>query len=124
MTQTQRPIAAYEQALAENPRDADARAGLGQVRLLDRIQGADLQAARAAAAADPTGLEPQFLVADLDLAGGHVEDAFDRLLDLFAALPADERGPVRERLLELFGLVGDTDPRVIRARGRLASLLF
>ena len=119
-----RAIAAYEQALAENPRDADARAGLGQVRLLDRIQGADLQAARAAAAADPTGLEAQFLVADLDLAGGHVEDAFDRLLDLFAALPADERGPVRERLLELFGLVGDTDPRVIRARGRLASLLF
>ena len=32
--------------------------------------------------------------------------------------------PVRERLLELFALVGDTDPRVIRARGRLASLLF
>jgi putative thioredoxin len=31
---------------------------------------------------------------------------------------------VRERLLELFGLVGDADPRVIRARGRLASLLF
>ena len=119
-----RAIAAYEQALAENPRDADARAGLGQVRLLDRIQGADLHAARAAAAAEPTGLEPQFLVADLDLAGGHVEDAFDRLLDLFAALPADERGPVRERLLELFGLVGDTDPRVISARGRLASLLF
>jgi putative thioredoxin len=119
-----RAIAAYERALAENPRDADARAGLGQVRLLDRIQGADLQAARAAAAAEPTGLEPQFLVADLDLAGGHVEDAFDRLLDLFATLPADERGPVRERLLELFGLVGDTDPRVIRARGRLASLLF
>ncbi len=119
-----RAIAAYEQALAENPRDADARAGLGQVRLLDRVQGADLQAARAAAAADPTGLDAQFLVADLDLAGGHVEDAFERLLDLFAALPSDERGPVRERLLELFGLVGDTDPRVIGARGRLASLLF
>ena len=31
---------------------------------------------------------------------------------------------MRERLLELFALVGDTDPRVIRARGRLASLLF
>ncbi len=29
-----------------------------------------------------------------------------------------------ERLLELFGLVGDADPRVLRARGRLASLLF
>lgn len=119
-----RAIAAYEQALAENPRDAEARAGLGQVRLLDRVQDVDLQAARAAAAAEPTDVSAQLTVADLDLAGGHVEDAFGRLLDLFAQLPADERAPVRERLLELFALVGDADPRVITARGRLASLLF
>ncbi|SIR50856.1 tetratricopeptide repeat protein [Microbacterium sp. RURRCA19A] len=119
-----RAISAYEQALAENPRDADARAGLGQVRLLDRVQGVDLQAARAAAAAAPTDVEAQFVVADLDIAGGHVDDAFARLLDLFAALPADERAPVRERLLEHFGLIGDEDARVIRARSRLASLLF
>ncbi|PTT16271.1 co-chaperone YbbN [Microbacterium sp. HMWF026] len=119
-----RAISAYEQALSENPRDADARAGLGQVRLLDRVQGADLQAARAAAAAEPQGVPAQFLVADLDVVGGHVDDAFGRLLDLFAALPSDERAPVRERLLELFGIVGDDDARVIRARARLASLLF
>jgi len=119
-----RAIAAYEKALAEDPRDADARAGLGQVRLLDRVQGLDLQAARAAAAASPLDVDAQFAVADLDLAGGHVEDAFMRLLDLFAQLPTDERAPVRERLLELFGLVGDADPRVLQARGRLASLLF
>ena len=119
-----RAIVAYEQALAENPRDADARAGLGQVRLLDRVQGVDLQAARAAAAAGPTDIEAQFVVADLDIAGGHIDDAFARLLDLFGALPSDERAPVRERLLELFGLIGDEDARVIRARSRLASLLF
>ena len=117
-------ISAYERALAENPRDADARAGLAQVRLLSRVQDADLQAARAAAVAAPTDVDAQLLVADLDLAGGHVEDAFDRLLDLFAALPDDDRAPVRERLLELFGIVGDDDPRVIRSRSRLASLLF
>lgn len=119
-----RAIAAYEKALAENPRDAEAKAGLGQVRLLDRVQGVDLQEARAAAAAAPSDVAAQFTVADLDLAGGHVEDAFGRLLDLFAQLPTDERAPVRERLLELFALVGDADPRVIAARGRLASLLF
>jgi len=88
------------------------------------VQGADLQAARTAAAAAPHDVAAQFAVADLDVAGGHVADGFDRLLDLFAALPADERAPVRERLLELFGVVGDADPRVIRARSRLASLLF
>lgn len=117
-------VTAYEKALAENPRDEDARAGLGQVRLLDRVQGADLQKARAAAAAAPKDIDAQFIVADLDISGGHVDDAFGRLLDLFADLPSDERGPVRERLVELFGLIGADDPRVVAARNRLSSLLF
>jgi putative thioredoxin len=119
-----RAITAYEKALAENPRDADARAGLGQVRLLHRVQQLDPQAARDAAAAAPADVQAQLAVADLDISGGHVEDAFGRLLDLFAELPADQRPPVRERLLELFALVGDADPRVAAARARLASLLF
>lgn len=119
-----RAEAAYDAALLENPRDEDARAGIGQVRLLGRVQGVDLQDARAAAAAAPADPRVQFVVADLDIAGGHVEDAFGRLLDLFAVLPEDERAVVRERLLELFGLIGDSDARVLRARGRLASLLF
>ncbi len=117
-------ITAYEAALSENPRDEEARAGLAQVKLLDRVQNLDLHESRARAAAEPLDIDAQFAVADLDLAGGHVEDAFARLLDLFAVLPSDERAPVRERLLELFGLIGDADPRVVRARGRLASLLF
>ncbi|HWM16253.1 MAG TPA: tetratricopeptide repeat protein [Microbacterium sp.] len=119
-----RAIVAYEKALVENPRDEDARAGLGQVRLLDRVQGVDPNASRAAAAAEPEDIAAQFVVADLDLAGGHVDDAFARLLDLFAILPTEGRAPVRERLLEMFALIGDSDPRVLRARGRLASLLF
>lgn len=119
-----RAAAAYEQALVESPRDEEARAGLGQVKLLQRVQHADLQAARAAAAAAPTDVAAQFLVADLDVAGGHVDDAFARLLDLFQELDTDGRGEVQARLVELFGLVGDADPRVLRARGRLTSLLF
>ena len=117
-------IDAYEKALAENPRDEDARAGLAQVRLLHRTQGLDLNEVRAAAAAAPADVDAQFAVADLDVAGGHVADAFDRLLDLFTAVPAEEQGRVRERLVELFGLVGDADPRVTAARRRLATLLF
>lgn len=117
-------IEAYEKALVENPRDEEARSGLGQVRLLFRTQDLDLNEARAAAAAAPTDIPAQFAVADLDVAGGHVADAFDRLLDLFTAVPADEQGVVRERLVELFGLVGDADARVVAARKRLATLLF
>lgn len=119
-----RAAEAFEKALAANPRDADARAGLGQVRLLQRVQGVDLQTARAAAAGAPLDVQAQFTVADLDVSGGHIDDALGRLLDLFAALPTDERAGVRERLVELFGLVGEQDERVVRARKRLTSLLF
>ncbi|UNK69357.1 tetratricopeptide repeat protein [Microbacterium sp. H1-D42] len=119
-----RAVVAYEKALAENPRDEDAKAGLGQVRLLDRVQGLDLQQVRAAAAAAPQDVDVQFQVADLDVAGGHIDDAFGRLLDLFAASDDDQRARVRERLVELFDLVGSADPRVASARTRLASLLF
>lgn len=119
-----RALRAYEKALAENPRDEEARVGLAQVRLLDRVQAVEPASARATAAARPTEIDAQLTVADLDIAGGHVEDAFDRLLELFSVLPSDDRAPVRDRLLELFGLIGDADPRVIHARRRLASLLF
>lgn len=117
-------IVAYEKALVENPRDDQAKAGLGQVRLLHRVEGLDLQEARAAAAAGPQDVEAQFAVADLDLAGGHVDDAFGRLLDLFAQLPSDQRTPVRERLVEMFDVIGVEDARVVRARGRLTSLMY
>lgn len=119
-----RAIAAYEKALKENPRDEEAQAGLGQVRLLARVQRLDPRGARDAAAQAPLDVDAQLAVADLDLAGGHVDDAFARLLDLFAELPADQRKPVQERLVELFGVVGQADPRVVKARGRLTSLLF
>ncbi|PKI92838.1 co-chaperone YbbN [Actinomycetales bacterium SN12] len=119
-----RAITAYEKALAENPRDDDAKAGLGQVRLLHRVQGLDLQQVRAAAAAAPMDIDAQFQVADLDLAGGHVDDAFSRLLELFSAADAGSRTRIRERLVELFELIGPADPRVTSARTRLTSLLF
>lgn len=117
-------IAAYKKAIAQNPRDDLAVAGLAQVSLLDRLQGKDPDAIRAAAAADPVALDAQLDVADLDLSGGHVEDAFGRLLDLFARLGAADRDPVRQRLLELFEVVGSDDPRVNAARARLAALLY
>ena len=122
----QRAVAAYERALAENPRDEDARAGLGQVRLLARVQALDLQAARAAAAADPRDVDAQFAVADLDIAGGHVEDAFVRLLDLFADA-ADRRARARSRTgcSSCSALIGDADPRVLARAPQpgLAALL-
>ena len=117
-------VAAYERALLENPADADAKLGLAQVNLMRRTAGADLQAARAAAAAAPEDVAAQTMVADLDVLGGHVEDAFARLVDLVRVTSGDERNAVREHLLELFEVVGAHDERVRKARGALMSALF
>ena len=83
-----------------------------------------LDAIRNAAAAAPDDLGAQLDVADLDLSGGHIDDAFDRLLTLFPKLDADGKRAVRERLVELFEVVGTDDPRVIAARRRLTNLLY
>lgn len=118
-------VAAYEDVLAKAPADAEAHAALVQVRLLHRLDGLTADGIRSAAAAAPDDVEAQLRVADLDVSGGHVEDAFLRLLELFAASSDDaERTAIRERLLELFEVVGVADPRVTAARGRLASLLY
>ena len=117
-------VAAYEQALAENPKDHDAELGLAQVRLMQRTQGVDLAAARAAAAADPADVEAAITVADLDVLGGHVEDAFTRLLDLVRTSAGDERDRARTHLLELFNVVGNHDERVRKGRTALMSALF
>ncbi|BDZ56193.1 hypothetical protein GCM10025870_32660 [Agromyces marinus] len=115
---------AYRTAIAQDPRDELAVAGLAQANLLGRLQGKTLDEIRNRAASEPGVLAAQLDVADLDLSGGHVEDAFERLLDLFPTLDADGKNLVRERLLELFLVVGVDDARVGAARGRLASLLY
>jgi putative thioredoxin len=101
-----------------------AVAGLAQVSLLSRLQGHSLDEIRSRAAAAPDDLEAQLLVADLDLSGGHIEDAFDRLLRLFPAQDTTGRNAVRERILELFEVIGTEDPRVAPTRRRLAALLY
>ena len=115
---------AYREALAQNPADTDAKLGLAQVGLLQRTAGVDLAAARAAAADAPTDVDAQVLVADLDVLGGHVEDAFLRLVDTVRVTSDADRNKAREHLVELFDIVGPTDERVVRARKALMSALF
>lgn len=118
-------VSAYEQVLTKAPADQEARAALVQVRLLNRLQDSSAEQIRAAAAADPEDIEAQLRVADLDVSGGHVEDAFLRLIELFSANTDEQvRTTIREHLLELFEVVGVTDPRVIAARTKLANLMF
>lgn len=116
--------AAYARALEQNPSDDEAAIGLAQVKLMQRTAGVDLQAARAAAAQTPTDITAQMLVADLDVLGGNVEDAFLRLIDTVRGTEGDERNTVREHLIELFAVVGAKDERVQKARRALMSALF
>ena len=116
--------AAYQQALKQNPADAEAELGLAQVGLMQRTEGADLQAARAAAADHPTDVAAQSLVADLDVLGGHIEDAFLRMIDLVRVSAGDEREQAKNHLLQLFAVVGSHDERVRKARTALMSALF
>lgn len=119
--------AAYRQALAEMPADAEAKAGLAQVELMDRLQqlsGPDGEALRQRAADEPDNLAAQLGVADLDIAGGHVEDALNRVVGFIGRNFGPERETARVRLLELFDVVGTTDERVAKARQALARVLF
>ena len=117
-------ITKYQTAITQNPRDQLAVAGLAQVSLLQRLAGADASAIRAAAAAEPASVAAQLVVADLDVSGGHLDDAFDRLLELFVTLDPEGKNLVRTRLLEYFEVAGAEEPRVMAARRRLTGLLF
>ena len=117
-------VAEYQKLVDANPADAEAAAGLAMAKVLQRTQGVDLNAARDAAAADRDDVDAQIMVADLDLLGGHVDDAFDRLVDLIRRVDGEERDRVREHLLGLFAAVGNDDPRVLKGRQNLASALF
>lgn len=117
-------VAAFDARLAEEPGDEEARLGRQQVVLLERAGSLDANAVRQAAASEPGNVEAQMQAADLDLMGGHVEDAFARLIDTVKVTTDEERNAVRERLLELFEMVGSSDPRVRTARSQLMSALF
>jgi len=117
-------IQAYKNVLSDDPGNPEAKLGLVQAELLQRVQGLDPQQVRKDAADRPADAGAQIAAADLDLVGGHVEDAFGRLIDTVRRTAGDDRDTVRLRLLELFEVVGAEDPRVAAARRALARALF
>lgn len=117
-------VQAYKNVLADDPGHPEAKLGLAQAELLSRVQGMDPQAVRKNAADDPADVTAQIAAADLDLAGGHVQDAFGRLVETVRRTFGEDRDAARVRLLELFEVIGPEDPRVMAARQALARVLF
>ena len=114
----------YERVLESDPSDALAARERAKALLLARSGAADVRDVRAAAAAAPDDVEAQLAVADIDMIGGQIQDAFDRLLDFLAAGHKADIEQVRKRLLEYFAIPEPTDPRLTRARRRLATLMY
>jgi putative thioredoxin len=113
-----------EKALAETPGDPLLKSWLAQANLIKRVSGYDQAAARRDAAASPSDVDAQLRVADIELANGRAEEAFDRLLGVIRRTSGDERNKARVQLLSLFDIFPPDDPQVKRARGQLTALLF
>ncbi len=115
---------AFEEQLAASPGDPMAKAGLAQVNLIRRVASYDQARARREAAERPGDVQAQIRVADVDLASGRVEEAFDRLLGVIRRTSGEEREQARAHLVGLFDILPPRDPRVSKARSALSALLF
>jgi putative thioredoxin len=116
--------AAYKRLIARKPTDTYAKLGLAQVQLLARTHGVDAAKVMEDAIKHPDDIELQIQCADVEVMSGYLEPAFDRLLRLLVVMHGDEQKKVKDRLLELFALVDQADPRVIKARAQLANAIF
>jgi putative thioredoxin len=115
---------AFEEELAANPADPVAKSGLARVNLIRRVSSYDQAQARRDAAKHPDDVAAQIKVADIELAAGRIEEAFDRLLGVVRRTSGEERDQARAHLVSLFDLLAPNDTQVKRARTALSALLF
>jgi putative thioredoxin len=112
----------YEAWLKRKPNEQVAAVGLAQVNLMLRIDGLDpvliLKNAK------DNDLISQMMCADIEIATGNYEAAFDRLIKAVKNFSGEDRDKAKAHLITLFNLVDPTDPRLVKARGQLASALF
>ena len=101
-----------------------AKTGLAQVNLIRRVSSYDQAQARRDAAEHPGDVAAQIRVADIDLASGRIEEAFDRLLGVIRRTSGEEREQARAHLVSLFEILPPRDPHLSKARSALSALLF
>ncbi|MGI8307967.1 tetratricopeptide repeat protein [Saccharopolyspora hattusasensis] len=115
--------AAYQQILASEPNNEQAKAALSQVRFTARAEQADPAAIERADAA-PEVIDAQLAAADAEVAVGRVAEGFDRLIRAIKRTSGDDRDRIRQHLIEMFEIFPEGDDRVVAARRALASALF
>jgi putative thioredoxin len=115
---------ALEKALADAPADPLAKSWLAQVNLIRRASSYDPATVSRAAAASPDDIDAQLRMADIQMASGDAEEAFDRVLGVIKRTSGEERNTARLHLLDLFEILPPNDDRVKKARTQLTLLLF
>ncbi len=113
----------FQARLNEAPDDHEAKSGLAQVNLARRLTSVDQADLQRRVQEGDTGRETRLEVADLLVASGDVDNGLAGLIDLVRTSSGDEREEVRQRLLELFEVLGE-HPSVAPARRALANALF
>jgi len=115
---------ALEKALADTPADPLANSWLSQVNLIRRASSYDPATVSREAAANPDDIDAQLRMADMQMASGDAQEAFDRVLGVIKRTSGAERNTARLHLLDLFEVLPPNDDRVKKARTQLTLLLF
>lgn len=116
--------AAFGRLLKTTPGDPQAAVGLATAGLYGRVEGLDPATVLAAADQEPENVELQCQAADILTVNGDNAAGFNRLIDCVRRTTGDERATARQRLLELFEVVGPDHPALSKARVDLANALF
>ncbi|HET9871073.1 MAG TPA: tetratricopeptide repeat protein [Propionibacteriaceae bacterium] len=114
----------FDKLLAASPGDAEALAGRAQAGLLARTVALNPDQVLAAASRPDADISTQLDAADIEVVTGTPEAAFSRLVGLVRSRTGEDRDRARARLLELFETLGNSDPRVLKARRDLMAALF
>ena len=115
---------AYRAKLASEPGNEEAKLGLARVELIARATAIDQKSVRSALERDSDDIDANLQLADLLVAGGHVDSAFDALVGLVRRTSGADRDRVRRHLVSLFETMGDDDPAVAPARRALTAALY
>lgn len=114
----------YAKVMESDPHDVLAAREHAKALLLARNVNTNVAEVRKSAGDNPDDVNAQLSVADVDMIDGHIEDAFDRLLDFLVAKHRNDFDTVRSRMLEYFAMLPADDERLKRARRRLSILLY
>lgn len=116
---------AYQRAVKQNPRDAEAASAIRQLELIERTQDLDAAAViETADAAGPTDGEAAMRAADIETVAGLAVQAMERMLAAIGAATGEGRKELVARLVDLFDVIGNKSPEVNEARSRLYTLMY